>query len=164
MKVRRIQVQCNKIYDQISVRSQLDSFPSGGKLDAFRHVFYMAAFAQKVRTKKIRKLGMAHEKGNYLQFTRSQLEEGERPDSLASVMDLQNNELGLAIGCNNRRMPLSGLSVTCIAAINGGKAVILKRNRNGDYVSCDGKVIPMDADPKWHVPKCLIASDQAADP
>ena len=139
---------------------QLAAYSAGGKLDAWRHVLYMAAFAQKVKTNKVRKLGQAHEKGNYLQFRKGGLEEGERPDSLSSVMDLLNNELGIAIGCNNHAAPLNALSEMTIQAIHEGKAWIFLRDRSGAYLTCEGIKVDMDQHAgKWSVPKCLVRSE-----
>ena len=64
IKVKRIYRQTLPFYNDHLIHKQLDSFSNGGKLDAFRHVFFMAAFTQKVKVKKIRALGFAHEKGN----------------------------------------------------------------------------------------------------
>jgi hypothetical protein len=160
IKVKRIEDECIKTYDQRELRSLLDSFPSGGKLDAFRHVYSMAAFSQKIKTRKVRKLGIAHEKGNYRQFLKNKLEEGEKPDSLSSVMDLQNNELGLAIGTSNRNSDLRALGQLVLKNINEGKAVIFKRNSKGQYLDCSGEVVDLKKyDGEWYVPKCLERSD-----
>jgi hypothetical protein len=160
LKVKKISRHCDVIYNDRSLRSLLDTFPAGGKLDAFRHVFYMAAFAQKAGIRKIRKLGRAHEKGNYRQFLRGGKEEGERPDSLSSVMDLQNNDLGLAIGCNFKNLDLQQLKEFVIAEISKGKAVIMKRNSKAEYTDCSGEPLRIkEDDKKWNVAKCLVRSD-----
>jgi hypothetical protein len=160
MKVKQITRKCEVLHRHSGVNNSLDSFPSGGKNDAFRHVFYMAAYAQKIRTKKLRKLGEAHEKGNYRQFLRSKLEEGEQPDSLSSVMDIKNNEIGLAIGCNFRKLTLLELERMVVYEINNGRALIMKRNSKGQYLDCEGKEIDMlHYRNKWQVPKCLVASN-----
>src|SRR4051812_13665915 len=59
LKVKKISKRCNAWYLSGNVKQQLDSFASGGQLDAYRHAFYMAAYAQKIKIKKIRKLGRA---------------------------------------------------------------------------------------------------------
>jgi hypothetical protein len=160
IKVRHITKKCDVLYHHGKIQQELDSFASGGRLDAFRHVFYMAAYAQKVRTRKLRKLGEAHEKGNYRQFLKGNLEEGERPDSLSTVMDLTNNELGLTIGREFRKLTLVELERTVIYDINQGKAVIMKRNREGMYLDCENvPVFVPDFAGKWAVPKCLVSSD-----
>ena len=159
LKLKKIYTKVFLIYKEPSVILALDNFNNGGKLDAFRHVFFMAAFAQKIKLKKLRKLGIAHEKGNYKQFLKHQNEEGELPDSLSGVMDLMNNELGFKIGLNNKKINLEELKLVVIKEINNGNAVIVKRNYNKLYVDCNNVVIDIKAyEKKWHVPKCLISS------
>jgi len=161
LKVKKIKAKVDLIYDQPDIKDQLDNLSSGGKLDAFRHVFYMAAFAQKIKIKKLRKLGIAHEKGNYRQFLKHQNENGEVPDSLSSVMDLYNNELGLNIGgFPNKKMNLEKLKELVIWKIKTGNATIFKRNKQGFYVECDDKIIDLSLyKGKWFVPKCLVPSN-----
>ena len=57
IKVKKIKSSCDLIYTPSKTSSYLDKFETGGTLDAYRHVFYMAAFAQKVKIKKLKKLG-----------------------------------------------------------------------------------------------------------
>lgn len=160
LKVKGITKRCYVIYNDPALKVQLDSFASGGRLDAFRHAFFMAAYAQRIKTKKLRKLGKAHEKGNYRQFLRSRQEEGEVPDSLSSVMDLQNNELGLRVGSEHQQTALADLKVIVISEIRNGNAVILKRNSAGHYVSCSGSELDLSQYRKvWAVPKCMIPSN-----
>src|SRR4051794_3063755 len=63
VKVKLISKRCQ---EHLSASGYVppDQYPNGGLSDAFRHTFYMAAFAQKIKPKKLRKLGLAHEKGN----------------------------------------------------------------------------------------------------
>lgn len=162
LKVKKIKAKADRIYDQPDIKDQLDNLSSGGKLDAFRHVFYMAAFAQKIKIKKLRKLGIAHEKGNYRQFLKHQNENGEVPDSLSTVMDLYNNEVGLNIGFSvaYKTMSLDKLKELVIWKIKSGNAAIIKRNKQGLFVECNDKIIdPQLYKGKWFVPKCLVPSN-----
>lgn len=159
VKVRKISRQCEQLAKPQLLSQQLDSFNNGGRADAFRHCFFMAAYAQKIRIKKLRKLGIAHEKNNYRQFLRSKNEEGEVPDSLGSVMDLQNNELGFTLGAGNRQLPLEELMKRCLQEIRAGKAVIMKRNSKGRYLDCSGKELDLTSySHSWSIPKCLVSS------
>jgi len=159
LKVKSITKDCNAIADTGVIQQQLDRYPSGGKADAFRHVFYMAAYSQKIKSRKVRKLGIAHEKGNYRQFLNSKKEEGEIPDSLSSEMDLRNNELGILIGKSNKKTPLAELVSAVIGEIVRGNAVIMKRNKNGQLLTCPGDPIePEKYLGKWNIPKCLVPS------
>jgi hypothetical protein len=158
LKVKKISRQLPPFYNDRQVKQRLDSFSSGGQLDAFRHTFYMAAFAQKVKTKKLRKLGRAHEKANYRQFKHSGREEGEVPDSLGSVMDLANNELGFKIGSSNKNTPLGMLQKLVIQALLNGEGVVLLRNNKGKYVDCNYREITEQELRRWNTPKCLCNS------
>lgn len=158
LKVKCIGKRVAPIYNAPDVKQQLDAYASGGQLDAFRHVFYMAAFAQKVKAKKLRKLGEAHEKANYKQFLLAKEEEGEIPDSLSSVMDLKNNELGIMIGSKNKWAPLDTLRQLVIAHIRNGNALIMKRNRRGNYLDCQNRELPGPVLREWNIPKCLVPS------
>lgn len=159
LKVKKIKKKADVIYNRPEIKARLDSYSGGGKLDAFRHVFFMAAFAQKIKIKKLRKLGVAHEKGNYKQFLKQKTENGEVPDSLSNVMDLANNELGFTIGLANKEKGLEALRPIVIKEILNGNALILKRNREGRFVDCNNNVIdPGLYKGKWFVPKCLVSS------
>ncbi|HWY37118.1 MAG TPA: hypothetical protein VNY73_01070, partial [Bacteroidia bacterium] len=126
----------------------------------FRHAFAMAYMCRYVSVKKLRRLGKAHEKGNYLQFLNDNAEDGgELPDSLSSVMDLNNNELGFLIGKEAKRFPAEELKKNVIDGIQKGKALIMKRNKEGLYLDCGGHIISRQRPYKqWVVPKCLVPS------
>ena len=157
LKVKKIYKQAKPIYEHLKLEHIPDSFDNGGKLDAFRHLFFMAAFAQKIKPKKILKLGEAHEKGNYRNFLKSVNEDGELADSLSSVMDLQNNYFGVEMGMKHKEKKLNELSAICLTAILTGNAVYFKRNKNGNYLTCEGSKIDLSLYRKrWFVPKCLI--------
>jgi hypothetical protein len=169
IKVKLISKKCYRIYNRnlqhltgTEGRNEkyLDVFSNGGKLDAFRHVFFMAAFAQKVKIKKLRKLGEAHEKANYKMFLRCTKEFGELPDSLGSVMDLSNNELAFKIVPEIKKLSLPELEEFVIKQINAGSAIIMKRKKNGSYLDCNDKVIDLKLyKDEWNVPKCLVLSN-----
>jgi len=120
----------------------------------------MAAYAQKITIKKLRKLGIAHEKTNHRQFLKSKTEDNELPDSLGSVMDLKNNEIGFKTGSANKNLTLEELSRQVLNVIKKGNAFIMRRNEKGVYLDCDGRIIDLKLYlKKWAVPKCLVASD-----
>lgn len=161
IKAHRIGKRLAPVYKDVAATRQLDAYSSGGQLDAFRHVFYMAAFAQKIKVKKIRKLGRAHEKANYRQFRKGLHEEGELPDSLSSVMDLRNNELGFGIGSRHKAASLEELKGFVIDAIRAGEALIMSRNKKGNYLDCARSELPPHKLRQWNTPKCLVSSEQA---
>ena len=161
LKVNSRLKQAMIVYHKVKDSKLLDGFESGGTLDAFRHSFTMAYLAQSINPKKLRKLGIAHEKGNKLQFEKNDLENGERVDSLACEMDLRNNELGFIIGSKHKKMPIDSLKLEIIDQIAQGNAWKLKKNNQNQYISCNNEPILEDNYKKqWFLPKCLIRSNE----
>lgn len=158
LKIKKHQKQMYAVYDSVKKSNVLDQFSNGGKLDAFRHVFAMAYFTRFVSVKKLRKLGQAHEKGNYLDFKKGRLEDGELPDSISTVMDLRNNEVGFDLGTANKTLSVESLKLAIIQKINSGAAYIIRRNKDGLYVDCDGNLIPEKQKGTWNISKCLVGS------
>jgi hypothetical protein len=157
LKARKLTAKALLVVTELKEKKLPDQFSNGGKLDAFRHAYTMAFLAQKIPVRKLRKLGKAHEKGNYLDFKKGILENGELPDSLSSVMDLLNNEVGFETGRSNKKLSADSLKIIVLEKINGGRAYFMKRNEKGNYLSCDGKEILLEEwKGKWYVPKCLI--------
>src|SRR6478609_8317397 len=68
IKVKKITRRANQMLPEFNIEKTLDPYSAGGKADAFRHVYFMALYAQKIKPKKLVKLGKAHEKSNYRQF------------------------------------------------------------------------------------------------
>lgn len=161
VKLKKTYKKAWPIYLAQNNNTSLDKYISGGKLDAFRHCFMMAAFAQKISLKKIRRLGILHEKANYKSYLRWQNEDGELPDSLSSVMDLYNNEIGFKIAKQYHRVGLEELSLLIIKEIQQGNALMMKRNKAGDYLNCDGMIIDLSKYRRqWNIPKCLVPTNQ----
>jgi len=160
LKVKKIYRECLPLYKDLKNINEPDAFENGGKLDAFRHIFFMAAFSQKVKIRTLRKLGIAHEKGNHLNFLNNIKEDGEFADSLSNVMDLKNNELGFRIGKEFRKTDLKELKNIVTESIKKGEAVCFKRNASGGYLTCDGIEINLsDYKGQWFIPKCLIPTN-----
>lgn len=133
---------------------------AGGKLDAFKHSYWMATMTQGIGARKARKLGKAHEKGNKLEFRKRKLEEGILPDSVSCAMDLWNNEQGIALGRRYKKENLHTLRKALIISIEAGEMQIIRKDDQGNYLDCSGKPIDMGLwRGKWGVPKCLVASN-----
>lgn len=160
VKIQKINRQCLSIYHQKELKTRLDSFSSGGQLDAFRHVFFMAAFHQKVKAKKLRKLGRAHENKNYRQFLKGETPGEWQHDSLSMVMDLHNNEVAFGLKTDTHSVSLEELKEKVIQSLLSGKALIMKRNRKGQLLKCDNSLLrPEDYGKVWYIPKCLVSSN-----
>lgn len=118
IKVKKIYKEVYPIYQQIKKEKVLDTIENGGKLDAFRHGFFMACFAQKVKPTKIIKLGIAHEKDDALFFVKKKKAEyADIPDSVSIQMDLFNNQLGVIIGNQYKHLPVYQLKDTILRYI-----------------------------------------------
>lgn len=149
-----------ELTQKIKEEHLLDQRENGGQLDAFRHSLWMALLTKQIGPRKAEKLGKAHEKGNYLDFRKGRLEEGEIPDSASTVMDLYNNLVGIQIGCENYKVSEDSIKVLILDAIRKGRMKIIARKNNGDFVDCEGRVIPAEElRGKWVNRKCLVNSD-----
>lgn len=139
----------------------LDTFDHGGRLDAFRHTYWMARLSSLIRPKAARRLGKAHEKGNYLNYRKGKEEEkGMLADSLSCVMDLLNNEYGIQLGRKLRGASASSLSDRVIQAIRNGELKMLLRDKGGRLCTCDGVpvTIPVSRVRPWTLPYCMITT------
>lgn len=158
-RIKKHQKEMYAVYEDVKKSNALDSYASGGRLDAFRHVFAMAYFVRFVKPHKLRQLGRAHERGNYLYFQKGILEEGELPDSIATVMDLRNNEIGIGLGCENGKLSIEELKLKVIEKIKSGGAFILLRDRAGRYLDCKRNLVdPAKLKGAWQTPRCLVTS------
>jgi len=147
--------------DSLLQISALDGDPLGGQIDAFRHAYWMARMAQTMKWKKALRLGKAHEKANKISFRKNQNdEEGLLPDSVSSEMDLYNNQVGVAIGCNFKSVSGQAICDTVIQNIRAGKLKIILKNENGVELKCDGTQLDKNEFAgKWNIPKCLVNSN-----
>jgi hypothetical protein len=119
----------------------------------------MAYLTSKIGKRKALKLGKAHEKGNYLQYKKHKKEDGQLPDSISTVMDLWNNNLGAEIYLTHKTKDKEILKTKVIEAVKLGKAKTLKTNSRYEFLDCDSNVIDLKKyQGKWNVPKCLINS------
>jgi hypothetical protein len=147
--------------DSIRLSGIIGTDNNGGKLDAFKHAYWMAFLALEIGSKKALKLGKAHEKGNYLQYKKHLLEDSILPDSVSSVMDINNNQIGVSLRRN--RGDLSGLIIQkkIMNLLNDGKLLVIKKDIQGNFLTCDGQIILLkEWVGKWNIPKCIVASNQ----
>lgn len=145
---------------KVSDTIKMDGDKNGGQIDAFRHAYWMALMSQKMKPEKAIRLGEKHEKGNYLEFKNSKLEDGSLPDSVAGLMDLKNNEIGAELGYKNPNLSKTELIELVKSKIEQGNFWIIRKTKNGDYQNCDGRVIEIIKQAKiWGIPKCLVPSN-----
>lgn len=160
-KAYEISMEVQRISDSISKTNLLDGDVSGGQVDAFRHAYWMARLHQEMGKSAAKSLGKAHEKENYLMFKNNENEDGIVPDEISSEMDLFNNTQGLLLISKNSDISKTGLIYRVINAIHEGKMKIIKKDKNGRFLKCDGTEISPDSlKGKWKNNKCLVASNQ----
>ena len=149
-----------KISDSIGRIGQIGKDLNGGRLDAFKHSYWMASLAQNIGFKSSLKLGLAHEKGNYKTFKKNRLEDGYLPDKISSDMDIYNNGMGIEIIKKNKSFSKYDLIEEVILNIQLGKMKIVKKDDKGNFLNCLGKIIPLNSlEGKWENDKCLTTSD-----
>jgi len=165
MKAWKITVRIRFVTDSLQKEGIPDRDPSGGKLDAFRHSFWMARLTEKIGERRALSLGRAHEKGNYRDFKRNRFEEGEFPDKAASDMDLYNNKIGVEIGFvlkdANERLVVDSI----LKAIAIGRMLIVFKDSLGR--ACDSLLNPIPTNElhgKWVTSRLLVPSDKLFNP
>lgn len=164
-KAWEITQRCLFVTDSLGEKGIPDRDPSGGKLDAFRHSFWMATLSEKIGVRKSLSLGRAHEKGNYRDFKRNRFEEGNIPDKVASDMDLFNNKIGTEIGLALKDTNEKQVVDSILKAISRGSMRIVFKDSLGR--SCDSSFMPIpekDLHGRWVTPRVLVPSDKLYTP
>lgn len=133
---------------------------NGGQLDAFRHIYWMYLLGTSIRPDAAKKLGIAHEKGNYHQFKKGRMEDGSHPDSLGSVMDELNNQIGLQLAADTSVSKAKAID-KILKVIWNGEAYIIKKNALQQRVNCEGVLIDYSKYKlMWNLPGCLVKSNE----
>lgn len=140
---------------------RLDGDENGGQIDAFRHAYWMTLLSQHMCWRKARSLGVAHEKGNYINWKKNRLEDMALTDSIASVMDMKNNSYGINLSRQSGKINVDTLKTVIINAILEGELIILWKNKEGKFLDCDGILaddqIRLE---KWSKSRCLVPSNK----
>lgn len=158
-KALRISKEAKRVADSMKLSPLLDKDPSGGQVDAFRHAYWMARLNEEIGKNAAKSLGKAHEKENYWTFKKQKLEDGIVPDEVSSIMDLFNNEIGLQLSLTGKKKSKRGLIYKVINAIHQGRLKVIKKDKNGNFLTCSGnKIKPESLLGKWKNNKCLISS------
>lgn len=160
-KAFHITQDVQKIVDSIKQLNIIGVDNNGGKLDAFKHAYWMASLSSKIGKRKARKLGMAHEKGNFLYYKKQELEDSILPDSVSSEMDKKNNEVGISLLDNRKKTSPQIIQNEVLTALKDGKLYIIKKDEKGNFLRNDGKKIPMNEwVGKWGIPKYIVPSNE----
>jgi hypothetical protein len=152
--------RCRFVTDSLGKTGIPDRDPSGGKLDAFRHTFWMATLSEKIGVRKSLSLGRAHERGNYRDFKRNRFEEGDIPDKAATDMDLFNNIIGTEIGIALKETNEKQVIDSILKAISKGSMRIILKDSLGRSCDADFNPIPVKImRGKWVTARVLVPSD-----
>lgn len=156
-----ISIEATEKVKEISTDTTFDGDPNGGQLDAFRHAYWMARITQEYGWRRARSIGKAHEKGNFRSFKKHRHEDGMIPDKPSCQMDFLNNDVGIQIG--KEHLKATSLEITQIIKeqILIGKLFILKKDKQGNYLKCNGEIIlPEEMKGLWETPKCVVTSNK----
>lgn len=155
-KALQISELARKTTEEVKTTKQLKGVGNGDQVDAFRHTFWMAKLTQEIGWRRAKKLGKAHEKGNYKDYKKHRLEDGDLPDKVSSEMDLYNNNVGIEIGKKSVGFELKNIVISTILQ---GKCKIIKTDSYGNFLDCEGNAIaPENLKGKWENEKCLVES------
>lgn len=159
-KALAISKETNRVADSLRKSPILDGDGAGGQVDAFRHAYWMARLHQEIGESAARSLGKAHEKENYQTFKKRKLEDGVVPDEISSTMDLFNNEVGLTLTQKGSKTSRNGLIYKIVNAIQQGKMKVIKKDKEGQFLTCSGNLISKESlIGKWKNNKCLVNSN-----
>ncbi|OFX50255.1 MAG: hypothetical protein A2046_12090 [Bacteroidetes bacterium GWA2_30_7] len=159
-KTNQISLEARKLANEELKDSLLDGDGNGGQVDAFRHSLWMAMLVREIRIKAAKKLGNAHEKGNYLDYKKHRTEDGTLPDAQSCQMDFLNNDAGIQIGISLKNETLDSLKTYIKNEIITGKLWIIKKDKNGNFINCTGSILKSeDYLGKWENEKCIVSSD-----
>lgn len=152
------------VTDSVAKTKILDGDIDGGQVDAFRHAYWMAILVQNMYWKKAFRLGVAHEKGNYLDYKKHRKEETQFPDKVSSDMDLYNNNVGIEIGKEivekNPTISADSIKQIVISYILKGRMKVIKKNKKGEFLDANNNVIKTESlIGKWENEKVLVSSD-----
>ena len=150
-----------KTVDSIKITDIIGVDSNGGRLDAFKHSFWMVKLAQGIGKNAAYRLGKAHEKGNYQTFKKHQLEDGALPDKPSSEMDLFNNLVGINIAKYSDDVSNKVLIKKVLDSLWQGNLKVLSKDTQGRFLDCDHNIIPLDSLlHKWATKKCLVPSNE----
>ncbi len=176
-KALQLSLEARTVTAEVKQQKLLKGTGNGDQLDAFRHTYWMARLAQEIHWRKAKRLGKAHEKGNYRQFKKGKLEDDVLPDKISSEMDLFNNEVALRQHSDISTSSIQAkLNVTksdkknqvkqtdlrneVIKWVKEGRCKIIKTDTNGNFLDEQNNIIPAEElKGKWENRKVLVNSD-----
>lgn len=156
-KALQLSLEARTVTAELKQQNVLKGIGNGDQLDAFRHTYWMARLAQEIHWRKAKRLGKAHEKGNYQQFKKGKLEDDVLPDKISSEMDFFNNQVGIDLGKSIKGKELKN---EVIQIVQEGKCKTIKTDANGNFLDEQNNIIPVEElKGKWENRKVLVNSD-----
>jgi len=156
-----VSLEASRVSDSVAKTDLLDKDIAGGQVDAFRHAYWMARLRQEIGKRAAISLGRAHEKDNYITYKKHETENGIVPDKASKEMDLFNNNVGLSFTQKGNSDSKNGLAYKIVNAILSGDLRVIKKDSIGNFLTCDGKIIPSEELlDSWQNRKCLIPSNK----
>lgn len=160
-KALEISMEATVVSDSIAKTDVLDQDKAGGQADAFRHAYWMARLQQEIGKRAAISLGKAHEKDNYKTFKKNKTEDGVVPDQASKEMDLFNNNVGLGFTQKGTSVARNEMINQIVNAILKGNLKVIKKDSLGNFLTCDGEIIPPAAlGHSWQNNKCLVPSNK----
>lgn len=163
-KAYKISTEVEGLSKEMANSKKLDSDMAGGKIDAFRHAYWMALLSKHLGDNKARWLGKAHEKTNRKQFEKGEFEEGFVPDKISMEMDLHNNEIGISIARKFSDKSDIDLKQIVLDFLKKGELLIIKKDIDQNSLDVEGNIIPREEwEGKWINKRILVPSDYQAE-
>lgn len=160
-KGSEISMEAIRVSDSIAKTDLLDKDKTGGQVDAFRHAYWTARLQQEIGKRAAISLGKTNEKDNYKTFKQHQTENGIVPDNASKEMDLFNNNVGLRFTQKGNPASQKEITLRIVNAILMGDLKVIKKDTIGNYLTCDGELIPSEELlHSWQNKKCLIPSSK----
>lgn len=158
-KASEISLEATRVSDSVAKTDLLDKDIAGGQVDAFRHAYWTARLQQEIGKRATVSLGKAHERDNYRTFKKHRTEDGIVPDQASKEMDLFNNDVGLRFSQKGISAEKNEITLRIVNAILKGDLKVIKKDTSGNYLTCDGELIPSAAlGNSWQNRKCVIPS------
>ena len=151
-----LSMQARELSDSLMQLSFTDSIRCDGITDAIRHTYWMALLSSRFSAKKACKLGCAHEIANMKDFSTSLVNSDCFHDSIATIMDIHNNHVGLNIGRAMKDTSDYILLEAAIDSVRNGHCVSVLRDDEGEFLDKNGDPIPRsNIQGKWVTPRQL---------
>lgn len=118
---------------------------NGGPIDAFRHAYWVSGLCQAIGPKKALGLARSHERGNYRNFLKGQLEEEYIPDRVCSEMDWWNNSRGIEIWAHNPEATPKERLAAVLEFYKTGRLKVIAQNQAGEFIDDNKKTLPRES-------------------